>query len=335
MAPPVPKLLKLNMDDILEFAGSSEITASLMTLPGQLSCATHHLPCVAQAIMSRVSLHFTSRGHTTQLIDLHQQPNAQAVSIHIYITMIIDKRLNLWQYNSYVLFWQMLILMSVFSEDVEEFPTKATITAALQPSLTQDDENDEDDDDDEDNEDNGGDNEDSHDAKKMARKTACHEATMTCADWAFFYKPSSLQFLTSSLFDIFDECFQVHFLVNGALSPSFLSQDGKEGQDHEADFLAYAKDVLEMVEGHLETQMSPQHQDSTYARLYFYLYIMGELHRNIFFMCSSMVSAVNKELGKFQHGLSDVSSCLQYDVRSSKASWITIAFPQFDPWFIC
>ena len=229
--------------------------------------------------------------------------------------MIIDKKLNLWQYNSYVIFWQTLILMSVFSEDVEEFPTTATITTALQPSPTQDGEDDEDDEDDDDDEDdndndednNGSDNEDSHDAKKMACKTACHEATMTRADWAFFYKPSSLKFLTSSLFDIFDECFQAHFLVKGALSPSFLSQDGKEGQDHEADFLAYAKDVLEMVEGHLKTRTSPQHQDSTYTRLYFYLYTMGELHRNIPFVCSSMASAVNRELGKFQHGLADVS----------------------------
>lgn len=88
--PPVaPKLTWLSKSDILAYAGEPDITASLMTIPGQLARTTHPLARVAQAIMSRVGLHFTSAGHTTRLVDTQQQPNLQAVSGKIIIITYI------------------------------------------------------------------------------------------------------------------------------------------------------------------------------------------------------------------------------------------------------
>ena len=82
--PVAPQLAKLNKRDILAFAGDNSITASLITVPGQLARTTHPIARVAQAIMSCVGLHFTAAGHTTQLVDAQQQPNLQAVSHGYY-----------------------------------------------------------------------------------------------------------------------------------------------------------------------------------------------------------------------------------------------------------
>ena len=85
MLPISPSLQKLGncKQGILTYASHPKITASLKTLPGQLARTTHPIARVAQAIMSHVGLHFTSPGHTTRLVDTHQQPNTQAVKSHL------------------------------------------------------------------------------------------------------------------------------------------------------------------------------------------------------------------------------------------------------------
>jgi hypothetical protein len=197
------------------------------------------------------------------------------------------------------------MLMHIFSEDTEQFPGPSAIQAACVQFEHPADKGDDDDDEEE----------DSAAARKSSADTARYEAILDQAEWSFFFKPGSLKYLSSSLFDIFDACFQKHFLSNKRLEASFLARTDNEDEEntseHEKTFTRYAADILHDVKQHMTTRTSKDHRESIYARLYFFFYSWGHLHANIPFMCSSMATAVNKRLIECQHGLCDVS-CFLY-----------------------
>lgn len=180
--------------------------------------------------------------------------------------------------------------MHIFSEDTEQFPGTSAIVAALRHFSGGD----------------HGDDEEDEDEDGSARDTDQYTATIHRADWSFFFKPGSLKFLSSSLFDIFDACFQKHYVTDKGLITSFLSN---KSETREEMFFKYAVELAQEVKNHLATRTSKEHRDSIYARLWFYLFSYGNLHSDIPFMCNSMATLVNKRLMGCQHALSDVS-CL-------------------------
>ena len=180
------------------------------------------------------------------------------------------------QYNSVVLCYQAMHLLHIFSPDSDYFPSFRNIKM-----LT------------------GGPSSD---------ETPELQDVLWKASWAWPYKPGNLEYLTSSLFDVFDMCFKRNCMKDDEPVPQLFVVAEKNNFEP---WNSYRKDVLKEVQKYISSRLTKDHQDCVMARLHYHLYYNGTA-QGVPFICSSLLLVVNKQLRKCQQALVDVSDITLY-----------------------
>lgn len=195
------------------------------------------------------------------------------------------------QYNSVLLCYQTIQLLHIFSPDSDYFPSFMNIKMLVGQDI-------------------------SNEAPEP------EDIQMnTCCTWP--YKPGSLDNWTSSLFNVFGECFK----KNDEPVPYFFVVDGKNNFEP---WNLYRKALLTVVKKYISSHLTKDHQDCVMALFHYHLH-QDSVFQGIPFLCSTMLLVVNKQLWKCQQALMDVSDiALYWNIDSIALSDSPVVCPTSD-----